>query len=118
MHRQRDVENLGERGEGDVGDWVLTERVAYRLRAPRRFELVAYRTPDGIQVMKRVAALPGLIERLKTLRPEDWQRTARHDEYNAYSVFIMFRHLALHDFLHAYRIEELLLRPDGSAEAG
>jgi hypothetical protein len=25
-------------------------------------------------------------------------------------VFIMFRHLALHDFLHAYRIEELLLQ--------
>jgi hypothetical protein len=24
----------------------------------------------------------------------------------------MFRHLALHDFLHAYRIEELLLRRD------
>jgi hypothetical protein len=24
----------------------------------------------------------------------------------------MFRHLALHDFLHAYRIEELLLRAD------
>ena len=27
-------------------------------------------------------------------------------------VFIMFRHLALHDFLHAYRIEELLLKKD------
>jgi hypothetical protein len=24
----------------------------------------------------------------------------------------MFRHLVLHDFLHAYRIEELLLKPD------
>jgi hypothetical protein len=31
------------------------------------------------------------------------------------SVFIVFRHLALHDFLHAYRIEELLLRPDWPA---
>jgi hypothetical protein len=28
-------------------------------------------------------------------------------------VFIMFRHLALHDFFHAYRIEELLLRKQG-----
>jgi hypothetical protein len=27
-------------------------------------------------------------------------------------VSIMFRHLALHDFLHAYRIEELLLKKD------
>ena len=27
----------------------------------------------------------------------------------------MFRHLALHDFDHAYRIEELLLRKDWPA---
>jgi hypothetical protein len=36
-------------------------------------------------------------------------------------VFIMFRHVALHDFLHGYRIEELLLRPDwdiGGSAAG
>jgi len=30
-------------------------------------------------------------------------------------VFTMFRHLALHDFFHAYRIEELLLRKDWPA---
>ena len=56
-----------------------------------------------------------LIDRLHRLRPEDWTRTARHDEYNSYSVFTMFRHLALHDFFHAYRIEELLLRKDWPA---
>jgi hypothetical protein len=53
-----------------------------------------------------------LVARLRALAPSDWRRTARHDEYNAYSIFIMFRHLALHDFDHAYRIEELLLRKD------
>lgn len=53
-----------------------------------------------------------LVERLRQLRPEDWSRTAQHEEYNSYSVFTMFRHLALHDFFHAYRIEELLLRKD------
>ncbi len=53
-----------------------------------------------------------LVARLGGLRPEDWKRTPQHDEYNAYSVFIMFRHLALHDMFHAYRIEELLLRKD------
>jgi uncharacterized damage-inducible protein DinB len=53
-----------------------------------------------------------LVKRLRQLRPEDWARTAQHDEYNSYSVFTMFRHLALHDFFHAYRIEELLLRKD------
>lgn len=53
-----------------------------------------------------------LVARLRRLTPEDWQRRAEHGEYSHYSVFIMFRHLALHDFLHAYRIEELLLRRD------
>jgi len=51
-----------------------------------------------------------LIERLKTLSEKDWQRTAEHGEYTHYSVFIMFRHLAMHDMFHAYRIEELLLK--------
>lgn len=53
-----------------------------------------------------------LVARLRQLRIEDWARTARHEEYNSYSIFTMFRHLALHDFHHAYRIEELLLRKD------
>ena len=53
-----------------------------------------------------------LVARLRQLSAADWARSARHEEYRAYSVFIMFRHLALHDFLHAYRIEELLLQRD------
>jgi uncharacterized damage-inducible protein DinB len=50
-----------------------------------------------------------LVSRLRELRPADWSRTGRHEEYNSYSIFTMFRHLALHDFHHCYRIEELLL---------
>jgi len=56
-----------------------------------------------------------LVARLETLSPTEWTQTAKHGEYRTYSVVIMFRHLALHDFLHAYRIEELLLRPDWPA---
>ena len=56
-----------------------------------------------------------LVERLRQLPPAIWRRTAEHDEYNSYSVFTMFRHLALHDFHHAYRIEELLLHRDWPA---
>ena len=56
-----------------------------------------------------------LVGRLRQLEAKDWTRTAQHDEYNSYSVFTMFRHLALHDFHHAYRIEELLLRRDWPA---
>ena len=65
-----------------------------------------------------VADRARLIERLAALTPAEWNRTAKHGEYRMYSVFIMFRHLALHDFLHAYRIEELLLRPDWTEPLG
>ena len=53
-----------------------------------------------------------LVQRLRGLSAEEWHRTADHEEYAQYSVFIMFRHLAMHDMLHAYRIEELLLKND------
>jgi len=53
-----------------------------------------------------------LVRRLKTLSEADWERTAEHGEYSHYSVFIMFRHLVMHDMFHAYRIEELLLKRD------
>jgi|SoiMethySBSTD1v2_1073268.scaffolds.fasta_scaffold31540_6 muconolactone delta-isomerase len=61
-----------------------------------------------------VADRKRLVARLEALDHTAWSRKAEHGEYRTYSVFIMFRHLALHDFLHAYRIEELLLRPDWS----
>lgn len=51
-----------------------------------------------------------LVERLKTLSPDEWQKTAVHEAFDHYSVFIMFRHLLNHEMLHAYRIEELLLK--------
>jgi hypothetical protein len=55
-------------------------------------------------------ARAGLVKRLKELSEEDWQRTAEHEGYSHYSVLIMFRDLLLHEMLHAYRIEELLLK--------
>ena len=57
-----------------------------------------------------------LVERLSRLSASDWNRTAEHGEYSHYSVLIMFRHLALHDFFHAYRIEELLLKREWTLE--
>jgi hypothetical protein len=57
-----------------------------------------------------------LVGRLRELSPREWARTAEHGEYSHYSVFIMFRHVALHDFFHAYRIEELLLKKEWTAE--
>lgn len=41
------------------GDWVLTEKISYWLRRPRRWEVVRFAQRDGYLVMKRVAGLPG-----------------------------------------------------------
>jgi len=53
-----------------------------------------------------------LVERLKMLSPDEWQKTAVHEAFDHYSVWIMFRHLLNHEMLHSYRIEELLLKKD------
>ena len=53
-----------------------------------------------------------LVERLKKLSPDEWQKPAVHVAFGHYSVFIMFRHLFNHEMLHSYRIEELLLKND------
>lgn len=57
-----------------------------------------------------------LVAHLRRLSAAEWSRTAEHGEYSCYSVFIMFRHLALHDFFHAYRIEELLLKKEWTSQ--
>ena len=63
-----------------------------------------------------VADRRALVARLQALSADVWARTATHGEYSHYSVFIMFRHVALHDLFHAYRIEELLLRREWEPE--
>jgi len=35
-----------------------------------------------------------MVSRLQALAPAEWEISASHPEYNRYSVFIMFRHLA------------------------
>lgn len=39
-------------------DWILTEKVSYWFRQPNRFEVVSYQNTEGLQIMKRVMALP------------------------------------------------------------
>ena len=53
-----------------------------------------------------------LVKRLKKLSPDEWEKKAEHEAFDHYSVWIMFRHLLNHEMLHAYRIEELLLKKD------
>ena len=68
---------------------------------------------DLDESLERYAAeRTALVERLKKLSPDEWQKRAVHEAFDHYSVFIMFRHLLNHEMLHAYRIEELLLKKD------
>src|SRR5687767_13538601 len=102
---------------------LFFERLEQMLREPEpviRPYLPGEQDPDDLlmrmdltESMERyVSDRAALVARLEELPPEEWTRSASHAEYRVYSVFIMFRHLALHDFLHAYRIEELLLQPE------
>lgn len=55
------------------------------------------------------AARQQLVGRLRQLPEEDWLRPAIHTAHSRYSLFLMCRHMTLHDGLHAYRIEESAL---------
>ena len=102
---------------------IFVERLEGMLRAERpvirSYDPGRDDDPDALMALDLEASLQrfvadraALVSRLRRLSERDWARTAEHDEYNAYSVFIMFRHLALHDLFHAYRIEELVLKRD------
>lgn len=41
------------------GDTVLFEKVSYRFRKPRRWEVVSFREPSGDVLVKRIVGLPG-----------------------------------------------------------
>lgn len=69
--------------------------------------------PDAVATFARHRA--AFVEQVRALAPAQWGRPATHTECSHYSVFVMLRHLALHDMLHAYRIEELLLRKEWAA---
>jgi uncharacterized damage-inducible protein DinB len=41
-----------------------------------------------------------------------WQKSGTHPEYEDYSLYILARHVLMHDHWHMYRIEELWLIKD------
>ena len=54
-------------------------------------------------------------KQLLLLRSADdilWKKTATHPEYESYSLYILTRHVLMHDYWHMYRIEELWLTKD------
>jgi uncharacterized damage-inducible protein DinB len=84
--------------------------VAYN---PSADEADAYLAMDLEDAMQRFARdREDLAARLKRLPDLEWTKPVQHPEYAKYSAFIMARHLMLHDGLHGYRIEEILLKRD------
>lgn len=57
------------------GDLILTEKVSYWFRRPRRWEVITYTNNDGMQIMKRVVGLPG-----ETVRVADGGKLLIDDE--------------------------------------
>ena len=41
------------------GDWILADKITFRLREPRRWEVITFFADDHLPVAKRVAGLPG-----------------------------------------------------------
>ena len=106
-----------------TSDVLFLERLDLILSAPAPYIKSAAPSPEeeagallNLNLDERldsyVRERAALVERLRKLSPEEWQKTAEHEAFDHYSVWIMFRHLLNHEMLHAYRIEELLLKKD------
>ena len=52
------------------------------------------------------------LELLERATHTDWQKTGSHPEYEHYSLYILLRHILMHDHWHMYRMEELWLTRD------
>lgn len=57
------------------------------------------------------------VARLRTLSNAEWARGASHTSHTRYSLYLMCRHMTMHDGLHAYRIEEFALGSHWPLEA-
>jgi len=91
---------------------ILTEEVPTIVS----YEPDADEPSDRLSSMNLEAALGAyergrgaLLSRLQALAPADWERRAVNTAHTRYSLFLMCRHAALHDMLHAYRVEESAL---------
>lgn len=123
------------RGEGF---WTIAEHVSHLaqvqpmlLKRVERFmqeehpEFIPYLPgkeddePDTPERMEMKTALDQFAQyrasQLRLLKNADrsvWQKPATHPEYEAYSLYILARHILMHDHWHMYRMEELWLAKD------
>ena len=87
------------KGNGDPGsDWVVSERVSYWFRQPRRWEIVQFRNNEGFVVAKRVAGLPGEVISL------DDKKVVVNDEFQGEPVVVVFLPERLTAFVYDRRL--------------
>ena len=102
---------------------MLLERIQrFRNEAQPRFDPYipgADTREDQPAVMARDEALEAFrryreqqIVELAAADDATWEQTARHPEYAHYSLYILARHILMHDHWHMYRMEELWLTRD------
>ncbi len=53
------------------------------------------------------------VDLLESADDITWPKTGRHPEYTLYSLYILARHILMHDHWHMYRMEALWLTRDG-----
>ncbi|MBJ6750056.1 DinB family protein [Geomonas anaerohicana] len=120
------------------GFWTITEHVSHLagvqpmlLQRIERFlkeehpEFIPYLpgqgeeepdTPVRLEMTEALQQFAGFrmkqLELLKGLDEKTWCRTGTHPEYEAYSLYILTRHILMHDHWHMYRMEELWLTRD------
>ena len=91
-----------------------------RMLAEENPDILSYEpdddAPDRLLGMDLEAALrdfarerADFVRRIRALPRAAWERPATHSAHARYSVFLMCRHMAMHDALHGYRIEESAL---------
>lgn len=52
------------------------------------------------------------LQLLESLKRETFAKSGSHPEYDSYTLYILTRHILMHDHWHMYRIEELWLTKD------
>ena len=103
---------------------MLLERME-RFLSEERPEFVPYIPGDGeeepdtpprmamAEALAQFSAYRGKqVDLLASVDEAVWQRTAIHPEYEHYSLYILARHVLMHDYWHMYRMEELWLTRD------
>ena len=117
--------------------WTIAEHVAHLadvqemlLERIRKFEtdpapnfIPFFPDEDETQPETTTIDIKDALKRFSSLRKEQidllnridetaWDKTATHPEYEHYSLYILVRHILMHDHWHMYRIEELWLTRD------